>query len=239
MPDCGVAAYHHPCHWHFLAHSASDAAKPTCHDVCSETHGYRLFTQEYQYSSVLLCTQPTPQIWVVLLQKLTLKKFPLSTEPNGLLICSQQPATGPYPEPDESRSHPHNLSQSISILISSSQSCPCLSSGLFPFSYPTKTVYALLPHNCYMWRRIQVMKLLIMLLFPASCYCPSTLCSWTPSVCGLLLMWVSHIYVSITQLSGYDVLTCHVLLCVVVGMMSLHVYIYMSCQPAMQICKFN
>jgi hypothetical protein len=26
-------------------------------------------------------------------------------EPEGSLLCSQQPATDPYPEPDESRSH--------------------------------------------------------------------------------------------------------------------------------------
>jgi hypothetical protein len=30
-------------------------------------------------------------------------------EPEGSLPRSQQPATGPYPQPDESRSHPHNM----------------------------------------------------------------------------------------------------------------------------------
>jgi hypothetical protein len=28
-------------------------------------------------------------------------------EPEGSLPCSQQPASGPYPEPDESRTHLH------------------------------------------------------------------------------------------------------------------------------------
>jgi hypothetical protein len=26
-------------------------------------------------------------------------------EPEGLLLCSQKPATGPYPEPDEMKEH--------------------------------------------------------------------------------------------------------------------------------------
>jgi hypothetical protein len=30
-------------------------------------------------------------------------------EPQGSLQCSQQPATGPYPEPDVSSPHPPNL----------------------------------------------------------------------------------------------------------------------------------
>jgi hypothetical protein len=37
------------------------------------------------------------------------KKFPALMEPQGFLHCSQDPANGPCPEPDESSPHPQTL----------------------------------------------------------------------------------------------------------------------------------
>jgi hypothetical protein len=34
-------------------------------------------------------------------------------EPEGLLLCSQEPATDPYPEPDESNTHLISLQSSL------------------------------------------------------------------------------------------------------------------------------
>jgi hypothetical protein len=63
-------------------------------------------------------------------------------ESEGSLPCLQDPATGPYPELDESNPHPQTYFPKISFNI-----LPChlrLSSGLFHSDLPTKIVYAFL-----------------------------------------------------------------------------------------------
>jgi hypothetical protein len=63
-------------------------------------------------------------------------------EPEASLPCSQEPFTGPYPEPDQSNpSHPISLK---SILISSTHLRLGLPSGLFPSGFPTNILYTFL-----------------------------------------------------------------------------------------------
>jgi hypothetical protein len=63
-------------------------------------------------------------------------------EPEGSLPCSQEPSTGPYPEPD--RSSPYHPICLRSILILSTDLRLGLSSGLFPSGFPTNILYAFL-----------------------------------------------------------------------------------------------
>jgi hypothetical protein len=59
-------------------------------------------------------------------------------EPEGSLPCSQEPATGPYPEPDRfSPYHPHPRNSLRSILILSTPLRLGLPSGFFPSGIPT------------------------------------------------------------------------------------------------------
>jgi hypothetical protein len=63
-------------------------------------------------------------------------------EPEGSLSCSQEPSTGPYPEPDHANpSHPI-LSLVRSILMLYTHLRLGLPSGLFPSDFPTNILYA-------------------------------------------------------------------------------------------------
>jgi len=101
----------------------------------------------------------------------------LFVEPRGSLLCSQEPASCPYPEPDQSSLHLPTISPT-SILILSSHLCLVLLSSLFLSVFPTKFFYTFtsllcvlhaLPISssliCYpnnIWWSVQVMKILIM-----------------------------------------------------------------------------
>jgi hypothetical protein len=67
-------------------------------------------------------------------------------QPEGSLPCSQEPSTGPYPEPDHSSLYHPILSLLISILILPTRLRLGLPSGLFPSGFPT--CIPLLPHIC-------------------------------------------------------------------------------------------
>jgi hypothetical protein len=63
-------------------------------------------------------------------------------EPEGPSPCTQEPTTGPYPEPTESTAPPPplKLMSLIAILIPCSHLPLGLPSGLFPSGFPTKTL---------------------------------------------------------------------------------------------------
>ena len=65
-------------------------------------------------------------------------------EPGGSLLRLQEPATCPYPEPDQSSPYPDPASWR-SILILSSHLLLALPSGFFPSGFPTSP----LSHTCY------------------------------------------------------------------------------------------
>jgi hypothetical protein len=60
----------------------------------------------------------------------------------GSLLCSQEPSTGRYREPDQSTLYHRNVISLRSFLILTSHLSLSLTSGLFPSSeLPTKTLY--------------------------------------------------------------------------------------------------
>jgi hypothetical protein len=67
----------------------------------------------------------------------------VAPEPEGSSPHSREPATGPYPEPDESTPPPQPISLR-SILVPSSYLRLGLPSGLFSSGVPTKTLYTFL-----------------------------------------------------------------------------------------------
>jgi hypothetical protein len=64
-------------------------------------------------------------------------------EPEGPLPCSQEPSTGPYPEPDQFSPY-HPILSLRSILILFTHLWLGLPSGLFPSGFPTNILYAFL-----------------------------------------------------------------------------------------------
>jgi hypothetical protein len=125
-------------------------------------------------------------------------------EPKGTLLCSQDPTTGPYHEPDESSPHPPTVS--VRTILMSSHLRLGLPSRLFPSGFPTKVLYALpispmratcpshlipdLITRIILWFSVQVMELIMHLRLSCRIYLRFFLLSLAPQPSlglGLLL----------------------------------------------------
>jgi hypothetical protein len=72
-------------------------------------------------------------------------------EPEGSLLCSREPSSSPYPEPDEASPYRPILFLLRSMLMLSSHVRLDLPGGLFPSNFSTKTICNFLfAHACYM-----------------------------------------------------------------------------------------
>jgi hypothetical protein len=69
-------------------------------------------------------------------------------EHEGSLLCSQEPAIGPYPEPDKSIPHPPKFIFLTSILILFSHLSLGLPSGLVPSGFPTEILFCISHPPC-------------------------------------------------------------------------------------------
>jgi hypothetical protein len=102
----------------------------------------KLNPRQISYDSMYLLTYEAESFlrsWQLCSHSRTSQHF---MEPDGSLLCSQEPSTGPYPELDPVDTIPPYLSKSISISPTRLRLGP--PSGLFPSRFPTNLLYAFL-----------------------------------------------------------------------------------------------
>jgi hypothetical protein len=108
--------------------SGSDRNKPTNQSFCTKRN-LLTYGAEPLLRSCQLCSHSG-----------TSQHF---KEPKGSSPCSQEPSTGPCPEPDRSSPY-HPILSLRSILILSTHLRLGLPNGLFPSGFPTNILYAFL-----------------------------------------------------------------------------------------------
>jgi hypothetical protein len=85
-------------------------------------------------------------------------------EPEVSLSCSQEPSTGPYPEPDQYSSYHSIISKIYFNIIHLRLGLP---SGLFPSGFPTNILYAFLfsPIRATCSPHLNLLDLIILIMF--------------------------------------------------------------------------
>jgi hypothetical protein len=87
-----------------LTSSTSESLRNKQHGVPATDHILKLFKVNENWTAFDHFSSSMQQIPT---KELTSSMAP---EPKGLSLCSQEPASGPYPEPTESTPHPYSLS---------------------------------------------------------------------------------------------------------------------------------
>jgi hypothetical protein len=117
---------------------------------------YIVQTEKWTRYKAILVTNQVTDLGRVRLEKLIVthlvKKFPASYRNRGSLLCPRQPATGPYPEPEESNQRHPTPFPSRSILIFPSIPRSSEWSLTTKFSNQSTVDISHLSHACYTYR---------------------------------------------------------------------------------------